>query len=138
MAIALGGTKLSAGINVTPLIDVVMVLLIIFMVLPSKTVGLQSELPQPAPSEAPAIPNPQNLVLSIHKDGSIDINTQGVALDQLGERLKTLFAGRPDGVLFINGSRELDFANVATVIDIARGAGVDRIGILTDRDMEDR
>ena len=138
MAIALGGTKLSAGINVTPLIDVVMVLLIIFMVLPSKTVGLDSELPQPAPDNAPAIPNPQNLVLSIHKDGSIDINTQAISLDQLGARLRTLFAGRPDGVLFINGSRELHFADVATVIDTARGAGVDRVGILTDRNMEDK
>ena len=132
MAIALGGNKISAGINVTPLIDVVMVLLIIFMCLPSKTVGLESELPQPAPENSSAPPNPLNLVLSIRKDRSMDINSQPVSLDQLEGRLKTLFAVRPDGVLFLSGARELDFEDVATVIDIAHGANVNRIGIMTE------
>ena len=108
-----------------------MVLLIIFMCLPTKTVGLQSELPQPPPDNAQSIPNPQNLVLTIRKDGAIDINSQPVSLEQLEDRLKTLFAVRPDGVLFLSGARELDFADVATVIDKAHGAGVTRIGILT-------
>ncbi len=132
MAIALGGNKISAIINVTPLIDVVMVLLIIFMCLPSRTVGLESELPQPAPENASAPQNPMDLVLSIRKDRTMDINSQPVSLEQLEGRLKTLFAARPDGVLFLAGARELDFEDVATVIDIAHGANVNRIGIMTE------
>jgi len=130
VAIALGG-KPSAIINITPLIDVVMVLLIIFMCLPTKTVGLNSELPQPAPESTPATPNPQDLVLVLHSDGSIDVNSQPVVLSQLDKRLRTLFAGRPNGVLFVSASRDLDFADVAAVIYKARGAAVPRIGILT-------
>jgi biopolymer transport protein TolR len=131
VAIALGGNKTAAIINITPLVDVVMVLLIIFMCLPSKTVGLGSELPQPAPENNPGVPDPQNLVLLIHPDGSIDINSQPVAQPDLEERLRTLFATRPGGVLFLSAARELHFSDVATVIDTARGAGVPRIGILT-------
>lgn len=131
MVIALGGNKISAAINVTPLIDVVMVLLIIFMCLPSRTVGLESELPQPTPESSSVPPNPMDLVLSIRKDRSMDIKSQPVSLEQLEGRLKTLFASRPDGVLFLAGARELDFEVVATVIDIAHGANVSRIGIMT-------
>jgi biopolymer transport protein ExbD len=63
----------------------------------------------------------------------MDINSQPVALLELEERLKRLFAVPPEGVLFVNGAGELDFADVAIVIDIARGAGVGRIGIMTER-----
>ena len=125
--------KVSAIINVTPLIDVLLVLLITFMLLPSRTRGLPSEAPQPSPDDQPAPPNPQHLVLRIQNDHSMDINSQPVALVELEERLRRLFAARPEGVLFVNGAGELDFADVATVIDIARGAGVDRIGIMTSR-----
>ncbi len=71
--------------------------------------------------------------MRIQKDHSMDINSQPVALVDLEERLKRLFAVRPEGVLFVNGAGDLDFSDVATVIDIARGAGVDRIGIMTAR-----
>jgi biopolymer transport protein TolR len=125
--------KISAIINVTPMIDVLLVLLITFMILPSRTRGLPSEAPQPSPEDQLAPSNPQHLVLRIQKDHSMDINSQPVALGELDERLKRLFAVRPEGVLFVNGAEELDFADVAIVIDIARGAGVDRIGILTAR-----
>jgi biopolymer transport protein ExbD len=63
----------------------------------------------------------------------MDINLQPVTLVELEERLKRLFAVRPEGVLFVNGAGELDFADVASVVDIARGAGVERIGLLTER-----
>ena len=75
-------------------------------------------------------------MLSIRQDLSITINSQPVLLRELDQRLRSLFAVRPDGVLFVNGDRRLDFADVATVIDIARGAGVDRIGLLTQRESE--
>ena len=133
MAMQMASGKVSAIINVTPLIDVLLVLLITFMLLPSRTRGLPSEAPQPSPDDQPAPPNPQHLVLRIQNDHSMDINSQPVALVELEERLRRLFAARPEGVLFVNGAGELDFADVATVIDIARGAGVDRIGIMTSR-----
>ena len=127
----MGSSKSAAVINVTPMIDIVMVLLIVFMLLPSKTVGLKSDVPQLPTENQPAIPNPLNLVLRIQKDRSMDINSQPVVLAELHERLRTLFAVRPDGVLFVNGARELEFDDVATVIDIAHGAGVGRIGVIT-------
>jgi biopolymer transport protein TolR len=133
MAMALGSNKTAAVINMTPLIDVVMVLLIIFMVLPHPSTGLKSDVPQQPSENHPAPPNPQHLVLRIQESGSIEINSQPVLLDQLSERLKNLFAVRPDGVLFVDGAKELQFQDVANVIDIAHGVGVNRIGILTDK-----
>jgi len=127
------GDKVAAIINVTPLIDVLLVLLITFMLLPSRTRGLPSEATQPSREDQPAPLNPQHLVLRIRKDHSMDINLQPVTLVELEERLKRLFAVRPEGVLFVNGAGELDFADVASVVDIARGAGVERIGLLTER-----
>jgi biopolymer transport protein TolR len=101
--------------------------------LPSPTKGLKSEVPQLSSDNQPAIPNPLNLVLRIQKDRSMDINAQPVVLAELHQRLRTLFAVRPDGVLFVDGSTELEFQDVATVIDIAHGAGIQRIGVMTDR-----
>lgn len=127
----LGSDKTAAVINMTPLIDVVMVLLIIFMVLPHPSTGLKFDVPQPPLENQPAPPNPQHLVLRIQESGSIEINSQPVLLSQLSERLQSLFAVRPDGVLFVDGAKELQFEDVAHVIDIAHGVGVNRIGLLT-------
>ena len=129
----LGSNKNAAVINVTPMIDILLVLLIVFMLLPTKTVGLKSDVPQLANENQPSLPNPLNLVLRIQKDRSMEINSQPVVLAELHERLRTLFAARPDGVLFVNGSADLYFEDVAAVIDIAHGAGVERIGVLTDK-----
>jgi len=138
VAMQMGSNKAAAIINVTPMIDILLVLLIVFMLLPTKTVGLKSDIPQLPNENQPTIPNPQNLVLRIQKDRSMDINTQAVLIVDLGERLRTLFAARPDGVLFIAGAGELEFEDVAAVIDIAHGAGVDRIGVLTEKDIVQR
>jgi biopolymer transport protein TolR len=133
VAMALGSDKSAAIINMTPLIDVLLVLLIIFMILPHPSTGLKSDLPQPPLENQPAPPNPQHLVLRIQESGSIEINSQPVLLAQLSERLQTLFAVRPDGVLFVDGAKELQFEDIVAVIDIAHGVGVNRIGILTDK-----
>lgn len=119
--------------NVTPLIDILLVLLITFMLLPSRTKGLPSEAPDPAPANPPSIANPLDVVLRIAKDRSIAIDSQPVNKPELEARLKLAFATRPGGVLFVNGAPELDFADVATVIDIARGAGVKRVGLITEK-----
>src|SRR5713226_3593885 len=121
------GLKATAQINVTPMIDILLVLLITFMLLPTNTTGLKSDIPQLPNDNQNPLPNPQHVVVSIQTDRSIQINSQPVLLADLQERLRSLFAVRLDGVLFVDGARELEFVDVATVIDIARGAGVDRI-----------
>ena len=134
MAIQTGSKQFAAVINVTPLIDVLLVLLIVFMLLPSHTGGLPSDLPESDPANAAAVHNPQQVVLHILSDGSLQIDSQPVLEKQLEARLRYLFAGRPDGVLFVDGAGELDFADIATVIDTARGAGIGRVGLLTPHD----
>lgn len=129
----IGSHKTAAVINVTPLIDVLLVLLIVFMLLPSHTHGLESDLPQPASPDAPLAANPQNVLIHVQKDGSLDIDSQPIPPAELAERLHSLFAVRPDGVPFVDGAGDLAFATVAGVIDTVRGAGIERIGLLTDR-----
>lgn len=126
-----GSNKTAAIINVTPLIDVLLVLLIIFMLLPSPTRGLKSEVPEPAPEDRVTASNPLDVVVQILEDHSILINSKPVVPDQLENRLKALFAVRPGGVLFIDGASQLEFADVALVIDTAHGAGIDRVGLIT-------
>jgi biopolymer transport protein ExbD len=128
--------KTAAVINMTPMIDILLVLLITFMLLPNRTKGLPAEAPDPAPDAPSAPPNPLDVVLRIAKDRSIAIDSEPVAAEQLDARLRLVFAARPGGVLFVDGARELEFADVASVIDVARGAGVGRIGLITDREGE--
>jgi biopolymer transport protein TolR len=127
----MGSSKTAAVINVTPMIDILLVLLITFMLLPNHTKGLPAEAPEPAPESQPAVANRLDVVLRIEKDRSIAIDSQPVSTRELEARLKLIFATRPGGVLFVDGARELDFADVASVIDIARGAGVNRVGLIT-------
>jgi biopolymer transport protein ExbD len=131
VAIQIGSQEIAATINVTPLIDVLLVLLIVFMLLPTHSRGLESDLPQDEAS-ASARPNPQNVVVHIGRDGSLEIDSKPVPRGELEARLQSLFAGRPDGVLFVDAANNLDFADVAGVIDTVRGAGVVRIGLLTE------
>jgi biopolymer transport protein TolR len=130
----IGSRKIAAVINVTPLIDVLLVLLITFMVLPNRTKGLPAEVTQGAPDPVPLQPNPLDVVVRIAKDRSIVIESKSVRMPELEARLKLTFATRPGGVLFVDGASELDFADVASVIDVARGAGVFRIGLITDHE----
>jgi biopolymer transport protein TolR len=127
----MGSPKTAAVINMTPMIDILLVLLITFMLLPTRTEGLPSEMPAPAPENQPSAPNRLDSVLRIRKDRSIDIDSKPVLLRELGDRLRLLFATRPGGVLFIHGAPELEYADVASVIDIARGVGWNRVGLLT-------
>ena len=122
-----------AEINVTPLIDVLLVLIIIFMVVvPQRPVGLPAALPQPAPADAPAIPHDSDIVVSVNQDRFITINTEPIALERLQERLRAIFATRANKVIFVRGHRNLDFQEIATVIDIAKGAEVFQIGLMTE------
>jgi len=129
----MGSSKTAAVINMTPMIDILLVLLITFLLLPNHSKGLPSEVPEPAPESRPSPADRLDSVLHIRKDRSIDIDSHPVLLLELEGRLKTLFVTRPGGVLFIEGAPELEYADVASVIDIARGAGWNRVGLMTER-----
>jgi biopolymer transport protein TolR len=125
-----GNGKLRADINVTPMIDVLLVLLIIFMVVaPVESVGLRALVPEPAPSDEKA--RPADVVITMDQSGAIEINQQPVALKDLPDRLKSIFKSRGDIVVFLRGAKNLQYGQVAHVIDIARGAGLDRVALMT-------
>ena len=126
MAIGIGN---KAEINVTPLIDVLLVLLIIFMVIqPQLSTGHDAKIPQPA--TGPADASRSDIVVAVGEDRSLQINTQPVAWEDLEARLRALFAVRPNGVLFVSAYAGVEFKEVAAVIDTARGVGVGRIALM--------
>jgi biopolymer transport protein ExbD len=118
-----------AQINVTPLIDVLLVLLIIFMIIiPQKSTGLAANVPQPAADSSSA--PPREIVVHVGEHRNVTINTQTVPWEDLGHRLQQIFARRPDGVLFVSAARQADFEDVAAVIDTARGAGIAKVALM--------
>jgi biopolymer transport protein TolR len=129
-----GGPK--ADINVTPLIDVLLVLLITFMVItPLTPHGLDTLVPQPPPPNQPPPPPNQDptVVIEAKKDGSYEINGQVTAENALTERLEDIFKTRATKVVFVKGDPDLDYQVVARAIDDAKGAGLDKVGIMTPK-----
>jgi biopolymer transport protein TolR len=138
MAMATGGPSggALASINMTPMIDILLVLLIIFMVItPLTPKGLEALVPQPPPPNAPPPPPGQDrtVVIIIEKDKSIMLNTEPVTEERLGPRLEEVFKTRAERVVFVKGHPDLEFRDVAKAIDIAKGAGIDKVGLMTPK-----
>lgn len=149
---AAGGGSFSTGpkMNVTPLIDVLLVLIIVFMlvVVEQRPTGLEAQIPQPSNPNDHRIPPPQRtIVIQIRrtKSGALDahtatgqaqhplvtINEEVVEWDRLRERLRDIFAIRVERIAYVEADDDIDFQDVADVIAMARTAGVDRVGLLT-------
>jgi biopolymer transport protein ExbD len=132
-----GSSRLLGEVNVTPMIDILLVLLIIFMVIsPVVPRGLNAKLPQRSANvrSIPEAPIVVEIMKARNGLPGYKINRQDVSVEQLEGRLSSIFAMRAGKTMFVKAEADLDFSTIATVMDIGKDAGADRIGLLTSND----
>ncbi len=130
MGMMVGGKRgIVSDMNVVPLIDILLVLLVIFMIIPVHSKGLDALIPQP--STQPVEENQTVVVIQVHADGALLINQEPVAWEALGGRLEEVFKQRASRIAFIRGDGPVEFGVVAKVIDVMHTSGISSVGLLT-------
>lgn len=120
-----GNSGLTNDINVTPMIDVLLVLLIIFMmVIPMSRKAIDLQLPDPTPDDTNSGPPPSQIVLEVLPGNTFKINSQPVTKAELAKKLKEIYDPRPDKIIFVKGDPTVKYSDVINAMDVARGAGV--------------
>jgi len=121
-----------AEMNVVPLIDILLVLLIIFMVItPLTPKGLETLLPRPNSDTVDRKTDALTVVVQVAQGGKIKINNENTDLDRLGPRMEQIFKDRAEKVAFVKGDNDVVFMDVARAIDVLRGSGIDKIGLIS-------
>jgi len=128
---SLGGKRgILSDVNVVPLIDILLVLLIVFMIIPHHQMGLQADLPQQSASPD-SVAGSEAIIVQLSSDGSLRINPSVIEREALPVRRQQVFALRAQHVAFLKGDRSLEFHAVAQVLDLMHSAGASSVGLLT-------
>jgi biopolymer transport protein TolR len=129
------GAKVSSDINVTPMVDVMLVLLIIFMVVtPMLQKGVSVDMaPVNSPSQMPDADKEDALLVSITRDGTVYFGTDKITTDNLTTKVKDRLANKPDKRVYVKADMRTRFGGVVQVVDAVRAAGVDDLGLLTEQ-----
>jgi|SRR5882757_4245221 len=131
MGVVAGKRGIVSDVNVVPLIDILLVLLVIFMIIPHRQKGLDAVIPQQQTDRQVPSEPPETIIVQIASNGSVRINQSGVRFEELQDRLQGMIARRSERVAFLQADRSLEFQAVAQVLDLMHSAGATPIGLLS-------